>query len=216
MCAWCALYKSGMRLKCQDESSAHVIGILPQVPQLLNGIKEAQVVLDCAHSAGGDAVAGWRVDVRFGSKQQQHQPQKVTQPQKQKHQLQQHQQQQQPQPQPQEQEQEQLQQQQQELPPPPPQQQQQQPEQQQQQVHESQAASLSALAEQQEQLCKLLDGTTSAQHEEILGQRLYPFVQACVRPFSAHQTRHPPCLVCTRCTLLLASLCSGGGSGACL
>ena len=113
-----------MRLKRQDESSAHArIGILPQVPQLLNGIKEEQVVLDCAHSAGGDAVAGWRVDVRFGSKQQQHQPQKVTQPQKQKHQLQQHQQ-QQPQPQPQEHEQEQLQQQQQELPPPPPQQQQ--------------------------------------------------------------------------------------------
>jgi hypothetical protein len=121
-----------MRLKCQDESSAHAIGILPQVPQLLNGIREAQGVLDCAHSAGGDAVAGWRVDGRFGSKQQQHQPQKATQPQKQKHQLQQHQQQQQPQPQ--SQPQEQLQQQQQELPPPPPQQQQQQPEQQQQQV----------------------------------------------------------------------------------
>eukprot|EP00964_Phaeocystis_antarctica_P011360 scaffold6288_cov62-Phaeocystis_antarctica.AAC.1 len=45
-------------------------------------------------------------------------------------------------------------------------------------VHKSQATSLSTLTEQQEQLCKLLDGMTSAEHEEILGQRLYPFVQA--------------------------------------
>ena len=47
---------------------------LRPVPQLLKGIKEAQGVLDCGHSGGGDAVAGWRVDGRFGSKQQQHQP----------------------------------------------------------------------------------------------------------------------------------------------
>ena len=103
---------------------------LRPVPQLLNGIKEAQGVLDCAHSGGGDAVAGWRVDGRFGSKQQQqHQPQKAAQQQKQGHQLQQHQQQQQPQPQPQPQPQHQLQQQQ-ELPPPPPQEQLQQQQQQ--------------------------------------------------------------------------------------
>ena len=32
----------------------------------------------------------------------------------------------------------------------------------------------------QEQLRKSLDSTTSSQHEEILGQSLYPFVQARV------------------------------------
>ena len=60
-------------------------------------------------------------------------------------------------------------------------------------VHKSQATSLSTLTH--EQLCKLLEGTTSAQHEEILGQRLYPSVQACVHtipyahnPAYAHAT----------------------------
>jgi len=43
-------------------------------------------------------------------------------------------------------------------------------------IEDVQATSLSTLTH--EQLCKLLEGTTSAQHEEILGQRLYPSVQA--------------------------------------
>ena len=54
-------------------------------------------------------------------------------------------------------------------------------------VHKSQATSLSTLTH--EQLCKLLEGTTSAQHEEILGQRLYPSVQACAHDPVCTQSR---------------------------
>ena len=42
VCMMCIIHKSGMRLKCQDESSAHVIGILPQVRDHVNSIEVVQ------------------------------------------------------------------------------------------------------------------------------------------------------------------------------
>ena len=82
-------------------------------------------------------------------------------------------------------------------------------------IHEFQApTSLSALKEEQEQLCKLLDGTTSEdQHVEILGQRLYPLVQACVCLLSTSRI-HASTLVFLHEVHPIRLHRSGGRSGA--